>query len=245
MASGVALASAFVLHRRPYRNTSLLLEVFAKDYGRVGLVARGVRSQRSRLKGILQPFRPLLLSWSGKGELLNLNHGEEAGAVIPIPATRVLSGLYVNELLLRLLARQDPHPKLFAFYTQVLQALAETRLEQPVLRVFEKHLLRELGYGLLLDQEALNAKPLDPAGHYRYILEQGPVTATQTRIGIPVSGKTLLALQQEVLDDRQVLREAKRLTRAAIAMHLHGRGLRTRELLIALNDKRQSSREQR
>ncbi len=242
MASGVTLAPAFILHRRPYRNTSVLLEALVKNHGRIGLVARGVRSQRSRLKGILQPFRPLLLSWSGKGELLNLNHGEEAGAAIPICSARMLSGLYVNELLLRLLARQDPHPSLFEFYTQALHALTETTSEEPALRVFEKHLLRELGYGLLLDTDALNAKPLDPASDYRYILEQGPVVAAQTRIGIPVSGKTLLALQREELDDPQVLREAKRLNRAAIAMHLQGRPLRTRELFIALNGKHQTNR---
>ena len=110
----VLLQSSFVLHRRPYRDTSLLLEVFSQEYGRLGLVARGAVSPRSRWKGLLQPFAPLLLSWSGAGELATLTAAEEAGCPIPLPPHRVLAGLYINELLLRLLPRLDPHPGLFA-----------------------------------------------------------------------------------------------------------------------------------
>lgn len=229
----VVLQPAFVLHRRPYRNTSLLLEVLSRDHGRVALVARGVRAPRSRLKGLLQPFVPLLLSWSGRSELMTLSTAEEEGNPIPLPAARLLSGLYVNELLVRLLQPYDPYPGLFEPYSQALEGLAGMASVEEVLRVFEKRLLAELGYGLRLDTEALSGAPIVPEAAYCYVLAQGPVAMAQARAGIAISGKGLLALRHEVFNDLTVLPEIKRLTRAAIGVHLQGRPLKTRELLAA------------
>jgi DNA repair protein RecO (recombination protein O) len=234
----LVLQPAFVLHRRPYRNTSLLLDALTPEQGRIGLVARGVRTTRSRLKGLLQPFQPLLLSGSGNGELLGLTAVEEAGAPIALPATRWLSGLYVNELLLRLLQRHDPHPGLFAAYQTVLEALADTGDEAAALRIFEKRLLAEIGYGLLLDTEVHTGTAIVPEGVYRYALEQGPCYASRTETGILISGKSLLALRQETFPNPAVLQEVKRLTRAAIGVHLQGRPLKTRELLVKLQQRR-------
>ncbi len=230
----IVLQPAFVLHRRPYRNTSLLLEALTPVEGRLGLVARGVRTARSRLKGVLQPFQPLLLSAAGKGELLNLTAAEEAGAPLPPAPTRWLSGLYVNELMLRLLQRHDPHPGLFAAYAVVLAALADAEHEEPALRIFEKRLLAAIGYGLLLDAEAHSGRPIVPDGAYRYVLDRGPCDTVPAGPGIPISGKSLLALRQETFPDAVALREAKRLTRAAIGVHLQGRPLQTRTLLSAV-----------
>lgn len=237
----IVLQPAFVLHRRAYRNTSLLLEILSRDYGRVGLIARGVRAPRSRWRGLLQPFVPLLLSWSGNGELMNLNGAEDCGRAIPVPNQRVFSGLYVNELLLRLLPRHDPQTGLFEPYRQVLEALAgtgevdsQTRLvEERVLRIFEKRLLAELGYGLQLDREALAGESIFPDTIYHYVLERGPIAGESTEAGIAISGRSLLALRHETLDDPAVLREVKQLTRAALQMQLGERPLRTRELLLA------------
>jgi len=226
----VSLQAAFVLHRRPYRDTSLLLEILTEEYGRMGLLARGARTARSRLKGILQPFRPLLLSWSGRGELPTLTAAEEAGPPLIIPPSRLLSGFYVNELLVRLLPRQDAAPPLFLCYSQLLAALATTPDQEKALRVFEKHLLSELGYGLQLDTDALSGAPIVAEDNYRYVIEQGPVRAEQSTAGVAVSGKSLLALQQETLDDPAALREIKRLIRAALDVYLQGRPLKTREL---------------
>ena len=229
----VLLQPAFVLHRRPYRDTSLLLEVFSQDHGRVGLVARGAAGSRSRLKGLLQPFAPLLLSWIGAGELATLTAAEDAGRPIPLPPQRVLAGLYVNELLLRLLPRLDPHPGLFAAYPLLLAELAAAPGEEPPLRRFEKRLLEELGYGLTLDCEAMNGTPIVAEEQYCYVLDRGPLAASPSKVGVPISGQGLLALRDGSLNDPTVLREVKRLTRAALAVQLRGRALKTRELYRA------------
>ena len=226
----VLLQPAFILHRRPYRNTSLLLEAFGQEHGRLGLVARGAVAPRSRLKGLLQPFAPLLLSWTGEGELATLTTAEDAGCPIPLPPNRVLAGFYVNELLVRLLPRLDPHPRLFAAYQVLLAELAVAPGEEPPLRRFEKRLLEELGYGLTLDREAASGAPIVAEAEYRYVVDRGPLIAGRSGVGVPISGRSLLALRDGMLADPAVLREVKRLTRAALAEQLRGRALKTREL---------------
>ncbi len=226
----VLLQSAFILHRRPYRNNSLLLDVFSQEFGRLSLVARGATAPRSRLKGLLQPFAPLLLSWVGAGELATLAAAEEAGLPAPLSPNRVLAGLYVNELLVRLLPRLDPLPSLFAAYGILLAELAAASGEEPPLRRFEKRLLEELGYGLTLDREASSGAAIVAEEHYRYVVDRGPLAVSQTGAGVPISGRGLLALRDGSLTDAAVLNEVKRLTRAALAEQLRGRVLKTREL---------------
>ena len=226
----VLLQPAFILHRRPYRNTGLLLEAFGRECGRLGLVARSAVSPRSRLKGLLQPFAPLLLSWNGEGDLATLTGAEEAGRPVSLPPDRVLAGLYANELLVRLLQRQDPQSGLYDAYENLLAELAAAPGEEPPLRRFEKRLLEDLGYGLSLDREAVSGQPIVAEAHYRYVLDQGPVVASRTETGVPITGRGLLALRDGVLSDPTVLKEVKRLTRAALAEQLRGRALKTREL---------------
>lgn len=226
----VLLQTSVILHRRPYRDTSLLLEIFSLDYGRVGLVARGAMTGRVRWKGLLQPFTPLLLSWSGTGELATLTKAEEVGHRLSWPPRRVLAGWYANELLLRLLPRLDPQPRLFAAYRDLLTELVAAEDEEPPLRCFERCLLEELGYGLSLEREAVSGAPIVAGESYRYILDQGPIAASRTRNGILISGRSLLALRDGVLNNPDVLSEIKHLTRAALANQLQGRPLKTREL---------------
>ncbi len=231
----VDLEPGLLLHRRPYRDSSLLLEAFTETHGRIGLVARGGRGGRSRGQGLLQPFQPLLLSWRRRGELGTLAGAEPQGGALALKGLALFSGFYVNELMLRLLRRDDPHPELFGLYRQTLGALAGLGEAdpQPVLRLFEKRLLEGLGYGLLLDVEADSGAPVEAGLRYRYELERGPVP--DAGIGSEgIRGASLLALARENLEDEQALQECRRLLRRALALYLGDRPLKTREVLAAL-----------
>lgn len=228
----VVLQPAYVLHTRPYRDTSLLVEAFTAEHGRMGLVAKGARAARSRWRGVIQPFKPLLLSWSGRGELVTLTGAEfHEPRVLPLAGRALLSGLYLNELLYYSLQRYDPHRVLFDAYHRAVTALAEGEGEEPVLRVFEKHLLRELGYGLVLDVDAAGGRLLEPERLYDYQPERGPVPLDGARAsGVAIHGASLAALEREVFPDARSLREVKQLMRTVLAHHLGGRVLKSREL---------------
>lgn len=226
----VELEPGFILHHRPFRDTSLLLEVLSQAHGRVGLVARGARGSRSRLRPVLQPFRPLLLSWQLRGELGTLTAAEPDGAAPPLPAGEALLALYyVNELLLRLTARLDPHPGLFPAYAAALQALRAPGSPAPALRGFEKLLLDVLGYGPDLEFDHAG-RPVTGAQCYRYHPGAGLTPCAAEAEGA-LLGTSLQALASGELADARVLADARRLLRAALDVHLDGRPLKTRELL--------------
>jgi DNA repair protein RecO (recombination protein O) len=230
----VSLEPAWILHHYPYRDSSLLLEVFSSDYGRIGLIARGARSARGRWQNQLQMLRPLLLSWNMRGELGTLTGVDSRGAVDVFPGRQVLCACYLNELLLRLLTRHDPHPELFAAYEDALLMLGTA--EEQALRLFEKRLLQGLGYGLLLDHEYDSGAPVAAAGLYEYRMERGPVRCQRAgNNGIFLQGSSLLALYHEQLQEPQACREVKLLMRAALALYLGARPLRTREVLRQLS----------
>lgn len=235
----VLLQPAYVLHRRPYRDSSLLLDVFTREFGRLALVARGARQVRSRSAGLLQPFQPVLLSWAGSGELATLAGVEAAGAARWLAGTALLSGLYLNELIVRLLHRYDPHPDLYADYEAVLAKLAgaapaaDPALEA-ALRIFEKRLLAEIGYGLVLEHEADSDRLIEAERVYAYHMGAGPLPCAEAAApALAVRGSTLLDLARECLDDPGSLREAKRLMRAALAAQLGDKPLASRRLFTA------------
>jgi DNA repair protein RecO (recombination protein O) len=231
--SRVSLEAAWILHHYPYRDSSLLLEVFTREHGRIGLVARGARSARGRWRSQLQILRPLLLSWNLRGELGTLTGAETRGALEMLPGRQILCACYLNELLLRLLSRHDPHPGLYNAYEDALISLPVS--EEQTLRIFEKRLLQELGYGLLLDQEADTGNALAPEGLYEYQLERGPVRCDEVRDnGLLLRGASLLALYNDDLSDPQACREVKFLMRAALSRYLGATPLRTREVLRQL-----------
>lgn len=230
----VSLEPAWILHQYPYRDSSLLLEVFSREYGRIGLIARGARSARSRWQNQLQMLRPVTLSWNLRGELGTLTGVESRGAVGIIPGRQVLCACYLNELLLRLMTRHDPHPELFDAYGEALMALGDN--EEQALRVFEKRLLQSLGYGLLLDHEFDSDTPVQGDRLYEYQLERGPVRRQREgHEGIFLLGASLLSLHREELQEPRACREVKRLMRAALALYLGARPLRTREVLRQLS----------
>lgn len=228
----VTLQPAYLLHRKPYRDTSLILEAITPEYGRVGLVAKGARRPRSRLPGLLQPFLPLLLSWSGRGELFTLTDAEGRGPLVMPPGRLSISGFYLNELLLRLLPRDDPHEALFHAYGEALGRLARDSEAEWGLRLFEKRLLEAMGYGLQLTHEGEGAGALiQPDRQYCYHLEVGPLPAVGPTQGPLLTGRTLLALAgEETAVTPEVRSEAKHLMRAALALYLGDRPLKSREL---------------
>lgn len=237
----VDLQPAYVLHRRPYRETSCLLELFTPEYGRITAIAKGVRKPRSATQGLLEPFYPLVVSWYGKGELMTLIHVEAQGAAAQLRGECLFAGFYLNELLVSLLEKWDPHPRLFVQYEQALAALQTETLEEPSLRSFEKALLEELGYGVLPTSDTALQNSFVESRYYRFIPEQGFVLQEAGSASSQLfSGKSLIAIAREEWHDDDVLRDAKRLTRLVLAPLLGARPLYSRKLFAKMeeNEKR-------
>jgi DNA repair protein RecO (recombination protein O) len=228
---------AFVLHSYPYRETSLLVEVFTRDHGRVGLVARGARRPRSGLRGVLLSFRPLLLSWAGRSDLRTLIRAEWSGGYAPLAGSALICGFYLNELLLKLLARDDAHERLYAVYEDTLAALAMGTEHAATLRRFEVGLLRELGYAVTLDRDVESGEPIAGDGHYVYIIERGPVSAAgASGNGVELSGQTLIDMQSGRFAGAVTQQQSKALMRALINHYLGSQVLHTRQLLRDLQE---------
>src|SRR6266850_3880339 len=224
----------YVLHTYPYKETSLIVEALTRRFGRVSLLARGARRPRSAMRGVLLSFQPLRLGWSGSAELSNLINAEWGGGLQPLAGRGLMCGFYLNELMLRLLPREDPHEALFDAYGEALSRLSASESFPAVLRSFEKRLLAELGYAPLLDREAMNGAPIDPAVRYRYEPDRGPVRANGG--DLVVSGRTLLDLAADDYSRPETRDEARYLMRALIGQRLHGQVLHTRSVLMELND---------
>lgn len=237
MSARVQLQPAFVLHRHAYRETSWLLEIFSRDHGRAGLIARGARQAKPRSQNNLEPGRELLLSWTLRGELGALNQSEPVEASGVYARTQLVSVLYMNELLLRLITRHDPHSALYGYYRDALQGLATSVCDPDgVLRRFEFLLLQELGYGLNLHHDHAG-QPIRPGTQYDYRLGEGAVpqlNVSSATNRLTVTGDTLLALRESRLDSMQSKREAKLLLRSALSAHLGDKPLKTRELARSL-----------
>lgn len=237
--------AAWVVHRRPYRDTSLLLELLTEEHGRIGAVARGARGQRSRWRGVLEPFQPVLVSWRGRGELLTLTGAEAGGRPLRFPGTRLAAAFYLSELVLRLLRRDDPAPDVFHAYGTALQTLAAPgEAEDVPLRLFEKRLLQALGYGLLLDVTADTGEPVQSHRSYRYDLEYGPVETGADASGLVISGEALLALHREQFASTASRAEVQRLTGAALGLYIGDRPLRSRSLYQSLRRRPQGGNEE-
>lgn len=229
--------SAFVLHTYPYKETSLIVEAFSRLQGRTALLAKGARRPRSALRGVLHAFQPLRLSWSGSGELNTLVAAEWQGGMPFLRGFGLMCGFYVNELILRLLPRDDSHEVLFDAYAESLGRLGNGEPTAGVLRSFEKRLLAELGYAMLLDRDAASGAPIDPAVHYLYDPERGPLPVS----GVPggemvVRGSTLLDLDRDDFSSGETLHQARSLMRTLIGQRLQGQTLHTRSVLLELQD---------
>lgn len=227
----VILQPAFVLHTRQYRDTSYLVELFTKDYGRLTVVARGARSMKSKLHGTLVPFLPLLVSFSGKGELRTLHQAEADGVHYDLRDNMFLSGFYLNELLVRLLPRHEAYPHIYQAYQHTLNAMVVSKQLEPELRLFEKTLLANLGYGLQLNRTLDNELVVEEE-QYVFVYGSG-LSKAKTEHPNNFSGKHLLALHTEKFTTIDELRDAKRLLRSVLAVLLGNKPLKSRELFYA------------
>ena len=225
-----------VLHTTPWRETSLIVETFTRDHGRIAMVARGAKRPTSQFRGLLAPFAPLALSWSGRNEIKNLVRVEWVGGLTPLRGHALLAAFYANELLVRLLARADPHERLFDSYLQLLRGLVDIR-QDVTLRAFEMDLLREVGYAVPLDQ-CTSGEPIDASARYHFRPEAGAhrlVPGERDEEGMAVSGATLLAMARGEFADSRVASEAKVMLRQLIRYHLDGKPLNTRRILLDLH----------
>ncbi len=232
--------SAFVLHAYAYRETSLIVETFTAAHGRVAMVARGAKRPRSETRGLLQAFQPLALSWAGAGELKTLLKAEWCGGLPLLRGAALLCGFYLNELLLKLVAREDPHAVLFVEYSAALEALAEHPAaagHAMVLRRFEVRLLAELGYALPLTHDVDSGAAIDPDTSYHYVFDRGPVRALGREAREPgttwplVRGATLAALAAQSYPDAATAAEAKRLMREVLDHYLEQRRIFSRRVV--------------
>ncbi|HZO22792.1 MAG TPA: DNA repair protein RecO [Steroidobacteraceae bacterium] len=229
----IQLTPGYILHHRPYRDTSRILEVLTREHGRLSLFARGVRGPKAKLASVLQPFQMLLFSWNGRGEAAQLTGAESAHAGPPLPSSCLMAAFYLNELLLKLTTRHDPLPLLFDTYHDTIEGLRQGESLEPRLRIFEKRLLEALGYGLELSAEAQTGKRVEPNAYYHFRPEQGLV-ATVAQAAGALAGTSLIGLASEHLAGERELEDAKRLLQAALAQCLEGRPLATRMVARAV-----------
>ncbi len=238
---------SYVLRTRAWSESSWIVDLFSRDFGRIGCIAKGARRLKSRTRPYLMPFQPLETGWSGKGELPTMTAVEGTTKPPKLDGERLLCAWYMNELLLRLLPRLDPHPALYDHYSEAINAIATEEAPDIVLRWFELKLLEECGYGLMLDAEISTGSTIEDGVRYKYLVDRGPVFADRVADSasgeaaeryvtgmVDVHGATLNALAAGDLSDRAVRGEARSLLRAVIDRQLDGRPLKTRRALRAL-----------
>ncbi|HEX5462593.1 MAG TPA: DNA repair protein RecO [Steroidobacteraceae bacterium] len=236
----VLLAPGYILHHRPYRDTSRILEVLVRDHGRLTLFARGVRGPKPRFGGVLQPFDLLLLSFQVGREAGQLTGAESAQSAPPLPAGSLMAGFYLNELLLKLTARHDPMIEVFEDYGRALAGLRGGGRVEAVLRVFEKRLLEAVGYGVDLTSEARTGRAIEAERFYRLRASEGLVPAVEGDADA-VAGSSILALAREDMGkpgqgrvEERVLEDARKVLKAALAERLEGKELTTRRVARAV-----------
>ena len=237
MARRVQHQKAYILHTRPYSESSLLIDAFSKEFGRVSLLAKGARRIKSKVRGMIRPFQPLLLSWSGKGELQTLTGAESDCLMRRLDQSSWLCGCYMNELLIKLMHKHDPHEKLFEDYDRSLESLEKGEPAQIVLRIFEKRLLTEIGYGLVLTHDTKNNAPVLRHENYHYHPDSGPTLSNKNHTNSVwlITGSTLLALEQETFTTARQMNQSKQLMRALLNQSMQGRDLKCRSVLQNIN----------
>ena len=245
----ILLQPAYVLHQRAYRETSALLELFTPEYGRVGVIAKGMKSRKSNWRGILQPFQPLLISGNQHGELGTLTAVESQGPSLVVAPEFIASGFYLNEVIMRLVDRYEGQVELFSCYNETLRSMStidqsaddKTVQLEILLRKFEVQLLTALGYGLVLDREVSTGTSVQPGQEYIYQLEHGPVlmmvngSDNVIAQGPRASGETLIAMKNNDFSDEKIRLQSKHLLRIVLGHYLGPKPLQSRDLAQSMN----------
>jgi DNA repair protein RecO (recombination protein O) len=223
---------AFVLHSYPYKESSLIVDVFTVDNGRMAMVAKGAKRPASNLRGALLSLQPIEVVFSGRGEVKTMTQATWLPGQAWLTGQALMCGMYLNELVMKLLPREDSHPLLFESYAATLMTLAASEEHSAILREFETQLLAELGYGLQLEQDVRTGAALKPDTLYRYDPLAGPM---EQGGGVLVSGRALLALKRGVFDDASLAAEARDFVRAIIQFHLERRNLKSSNVMHDLH----------
>lgn len=232
----VSSQPGFVLHSYPYKESSLIVDVFSRQYGRVALLAKGAKRPHSQLRGVLQTFQPLTFSWSGKSELQTLTMAEWVGGMLPLEKNALLCGLYLNEIMVKLMQREDPQPLLFDEYVTTINQLAHAEPASIALRKFELNLLKAAGVVNDLSFCTKQRARVLPEKLYIVDPEAGTILAQEIEAGTKVYGKTLLDMQAEDYSDTTTQLQSKFLMRSLLAHHLHGIPINTRQILMDLQN---------
>lgn len=237
MSEALGFQRCFVLHRRPYTETSLILDVFSEEYGRVTILAKGARSKRSNLKGVLQPFTPLLLKWFGKGSMRTLKQAEPISLGIPLSGINLYSAMYINELVARVVESETAYPELFHDYLSALTELAQCDNPEPALRRFELALLSSLGYGVDFLHCAGSGEPVSDNMTYRYREQKGFIASVR-QDNLSFLGNELVAISERRFLTKSQLQAAKRFTRMALKPYIGSKPLKSRELFVMIASKK-------
>ncbi len=227
---------AYLIHQRPYSETSQIVNLFSRHYGRIDVVAKGSKRPKSKFKSFLQPFSPILVSWSGRSQLKTLRNVDiNSDKQLNAPSKHLMSAFYLNELILSFLTTADPHPELFDVYSLAIEKLSYENSSEAILRDFELNLLTEIGYAINFQTEAMSLKKIDPNLSYRFFVEEGFISSiTASNRDALIKGSVLKAIDNRDFSNPEILKVAKRIARQSIRHHLSGKELNTRKVVKSL-----------
>jgi len=228
---------AYLMHQRPFSESSQIINLFSRHFGRVDVIAKGSKRPKSKFKSFLQPFLPILVSWSGRSQLktlrsIDLNIKQKT----TLPNTQLMSAFYLNELILSLLTTTDPYPELFDCYALTIDKLSDIDSSEAVLRIFEINLLSQIGYAINFQTEAMSSNEIEAEQVYRFVVEQGFIRSnTTTPHHSLIKGSIIKAIEKGDYSTSQILKAAKRITRESIKYHLSGKELNTKKVFRSIH----------
>ena len=228
---------AYLMHQRPFSESSQIINLFSRHFGRVDLIAKGSKRPKSKFKSFLQPFMPILVSWSGRSQLKTLRNIDiNIKQKTTLPNKQLMSAFYLNELILSLLTTADPYPELFDCYALTIDKLSDVDSSEAVLRTFEINLLSQIGYAINFQTEAMSSNDIEAEQVYRFVVEEGFIRSnTKTPHYSLIKGSIIKAIKRGDYSTSQILKAAKKITRESIKYHLSGKELNTKKVFRSIH----------